>query len=428
MAKLTDPDAPRVLAVSARDPQAAVQACVRLAERLERSPGLDPDDVAATLAHGRERFAVRHAVVGADSGQLARALRRSALTPRPLPGAGADLVIDLGDGSGLRGTPDLPQVAEAIAYAGDLDFPAGADRLAAGEAAVLHGTVQWLASLGVRPVTVRGRGTAAPVAAALRGELPLREALLAAATETPAPAAPSVAADAVVLHLGAGPEEALVLDPLSPASVAHAFAALWEHGADVDASLGREGRRVRLPGYPFQRGRAVDEPAHGLRPLTAHEQRWLFHDLVRSGSAAEHTLAATASFRGPVPTAAEADAALAALLELHPRLRTRFTRHAGRWFARDAVEALAVTVVPDAPGSPAGERVRAAVVGASFAGEDLPLVRCALSPAGDGWAAALALYAPVAGDAAPQELLASWAALARDAHADGAAPAALATL
>ncbi|MFF3291613.1 hypothetical protein [Streptomyces sp. NPDC003023] len=506
----TGPDAPRVLAVSARDAETAAAACLRLAQRLAHDPALTADDVAATLAHGRERFPVRHAVTGTSLHELAAALRESAAGPRPAGPAPA-LVLDLGDGSAAHGGPNLPQVAQALAVAGDLDLPAGADRLAACTAAALHGTASHLAAHGLRPDTVLGRGAGAAAAAALRGELPLADALRAAATGAQVPAAGPLPEGAVVLRVGvpagdraadrrrdgavgaagrapaAGTDGAALtgrlgeadrtgedsgtsrpgraldpgerlgatgdggtveaggsrriggagragggfrkadgsvfaLDTSDPASYARVFAALWEHGFDVDCTLGRAGRRVRLPGYPFQRSRtaAALAPPAGLRALTPHEQRWLFHDLVRSGSAAEHTLCATALLPRPVPSA---ETALGALLDARPALRTVFTRHAGRWYARLSTKAVPVTVLAPDDGADPVERVRTAAAGATFAAADVPLVRVALAPAGDGWAVALAAYAPVAGSASAGELLAQWAELAGAAALPAAAPA-----
>ncbi|MGW2180540.1 CurL C-terminal domain-containing protein [Streptomyces sp. NPDC001732] len=409
---LAGPGAPRVLAVSARDERAAADAAVRLADRLAGDPSLDPDDVALTLVHGRERFAVRHAVTGTTGAELADALREAAERPHreaPVP----VLVLDLGDGSALPGTPALPQVAEASAAAGESDPAAGA---AVRTAAELYGTASWLTAHGVRPDAVVGRGPAAAAAAAVRGALSLPDALRAAATGADVPSA-AVAADpeaeVLVVRVGDG-AGVLGLDPLDPASYARLFAALWERGFDVDCTLGRGGRRVRLPGYPFRRSGSVTAvtPAPGLRPLTPYEQRWLFHDLVRSGSAAEHALCATAVLPGPVPGSSTADAALAALLDRRPNLRTVFTRDGGRWFARDSQRPVAAHVLDPAPGTGPEALVRAAAVEETFAAADVPLVRCVLAPAGGNWAVALSVYAPVAGDSSADELLAEWAALA----------------
>ncbi|MFD8821627.1 hypothetical protein ACFV1C_04555 [Streptomyces sp. NPDC059605] len=422
---LAGPGAPRVLAVSARDGRAAADAAGRLADRLAGDPSLDPDDVALTLVRGRERFAVRHAVTGTTGAELADALRESAARPRreaPVPA----LVLDLGDGSALPGTPALPQVAEASAVGATIPS-AGARPLAVRAAAELYGTASWLAAHGVRPDTVVGRGPADAAAAAVRGDLSLPDALRAAATgaDVPQPAAPENSQDpedpetetaVLVVRVGDGADGpgVLGLDPLDPASYARLFAALWEHGFDVDCTLGRGGSRVRLPGYPFRRSGSFTAaaPAPGLRPLTPHEQRWLFHDLVRSGSAAEHALCASAVLPGAAPGAPAADAALAALLDRHPNLRAVFTRDGGRWFARESRRPVTAHVLAPAPGAEPEALVRAAAVDETFAAADVPLIRCVLAPAGEGRAVALAVYAPVAGGSSADELLAEWAEFA----------------
>ncbi|MGW0608730.1 CurL C-terminal domain-containing protein [Streptomyces sp. NPDC002640] len=412
------PGTPRVLAVSARDETAAAAMCRRLADRLERDPSLSPDDVAVTLAHGRERFAVRHAVTGTDGPGLAAALRRSAGLPRPA-GTARPLVLDLGDGSAPAEDPPLPQVAEALEAAAALGLPPGPGRDAARAAAVLHGVGAWLAAHGLRPDTVRGLGPAASAAAALRGAVPLADALRAAATASPEEGEAAVAdgPELVVRVTGPGtPDDGdgdgLRLDPLDASSYARLFARLWEWGLDVDCSLGAPGRRTRLPGYPFRRSGPVAGPPEGLRPLKPAEQRPFFHDLVRRGDAAERVLSATAVRPGPAPAPADVEAALAGLLDRHPHLRTVFTRHAGRWFATASREPVRVEVLaPDERGEP-GARALAATLGTSFAAADVPLLRCALAPADGRWAVALAVYSPVAGassaDGLLGELLTGW--------------------
>ncbi|MEU6162289.1 hypothetical protein [Streptomyces sp. NPDC047130] len=436
------PGAPRVLAVSARDETAAAAMCRRLADRLERDPSLSPDDVAVTLAHGRERFAVRHAVTGTDGAGLAAALRQSAGLPRPA-GTARPLVLDLGDGSVPAEDPALPQVAEALEAVAALGLPPGPGRDAARAAAVLHGIGAWLSAHGLRADAVRGLGPAASAAAALRGAVPLADALRAAATASPEEGATVVAdgPELVVRIAGPGPgpgsgsapasapgtgtpdeadgdsdgesaSDGLRLDPLDASSYARLFAELWERGLDVDCSLGAPGRRTRLPGYPFQRSGPVAGPPEGLRPLKPAEQRPFFHDLVRRGDAAEHVLSATAVRPGPAPAPADVEAALAGLLERRPHLRTVFTRHAGRWFATESPQPVRVEVLaPDERDEP-GARARAATLGTSFAAADVPLLRCALAPADGRWAVALAVYSPVAGassaDGLLGELLTGW--------------------
>ena len=71
---------PRVLGLSALSAEALQAARLRLADRLTAAPAPALDDVAATLARGRERFPFRCAVVGDDPAVLARLLREGAAT------------------------------------------------------------------------------------------------------------------------------------------------------------------------------------------------------------------------------------------------------------------------------------------------------------------------------------------------------------
>ncbi|MFI6153759.1 hypothetical protein ACIBCA_13785 [Kitasatospora sp. NPDC051170] len=379
-------DAPRVLALSARDGHALAEARHRLADHLERNGSLDPDDVAATLHLGRERFAARHAAVGRTTAELAAALRAEpqADTPDTAP----SVELHLGSLTDAPETARLPQVTEALALA---------DALGAGPTgravATQYGLAAWLIARGVVPREIHGTGTGALAADALLGRTALADALRA---QPPAGAQDHTPLTVELTDPVTGATERLPL-----ADGAHLLAHLWRGGLDVDTTLGRPGRRVRLPGYPFRR--CADEPtssaARGLRPLTPHEQRWLFHDLVRSSSSAEHNSRASAVRPGPAPQLLTVTEAFTTLQQRHPELRTAFTQQGGRWFARTAPTPAAVTA-PD-PARPAE-----AVAAAPFELRDAPLVRCVLDPAPDGsWTLALAAYEPVAGPETVEALL-----------------------
>ncbi|WP_441251382.1 CurL C-terminal domain-containing protein [Kitasatospora sp. McL0602] len=290
-AVLDSPAAPRVLALSARDAVALAEGCRRLADRLEQQPALAPDDVAATLQRGRERFAVRCAAVGRDTAELARALR---------------------------------------AEAGRIDRAAPADAL----------------------------------------EVPCDDPFDESASD-------------------------------GPAAYAHRIARQWADGLDVDTTLGRPGRRVRLPGYAFRRdvaGSLAPEAAQGQRPLTPHEQRWLFHDLVRSSGSADHNVTAVASLPAGPGTPGSVAEGFAALQRLHPELRTVFAERGGRWSARTEPSPVVLTraagVHPD-PAAAARD-----LAGRSFELRGGPLARCVLAEGPDGLAVALTLYEPIAGPGA----------------------------
>ena len=97
---------PRVLALSARDPEALAELRENLAVWLEHTPDADLDDVALTLATGRERFACRDAVVGTSPAELAlllREMRAAEPAPARAPGDGPLLLLD--------GTPRRQQSA-----------------------------------------------------------------------------------------------------------------------------------------------------------------------------------------------------------------------------------------------------------------------------------------------------------------------------
>ncbi|KJS54257.1 hypothetical protein VM98_20170 [Streptomyces rubellomurinus subsp. indigoferus] len=397
---MTLPDAPRVLALSARDRLALTEACRRLAERLEREPALDPDDVAATLHLGRERFAARHAVHGRTTAELAAALRAGA--PADAPQAAPAVELHLGAlTEPLPGAPELPQVTEALALAEQLGAsPAGR------AVAVQYGLAAWLIARGVVPREIHGEGTGALAADALLGRTALADALRA---DVDRPGGAGEAALALDLtDPGTGATERLRVTPEDGAPLsgplAGLLAELWRRGLDVDTTLGRPGRKVRLPGYPFRRTTADEQPAtaaRGLRPLTPHEQRWLFHDLVRSSSSAEHNARAVAVRPGPAPEPAAVAAAFTALQQRHPKLRTVFTQQGGRWFAR--TDAAPTGLTAPVPGRPAE-----AVAAGPFELRDAPLVRCVLDTGerdGTDWTLALAAYEPVAGREAVEALL-----------------------
>ncbi|MEV8545524.1 hypothetical protein [Streptomyces sp. NPDC051572] len=399
---------PRVLALSARDPEALAELRENLAVWLEHTPDADLDDVALTLATGRERFACRDAVVGTSPAELAlllREMRAAEPTPARAPGDGPLLLLD---GTPLTGDPvELPEVAEALRLAaeyGDTDTV----RIVA----VQYGLAQWLHARLVTPRAVHGTGIGAVTAAAVRGEHSLADALRTAAESGPFAAdagAPAGTDGVPVVRIGAaGP---LGLDPADPDSPAYLLARLWCLGYDVDTTLGRPGRRVRLPGHPFRRrgpGGPAPVGAASYRPLTPHEQRWLFYDLVRHGSSGDHN-AAVAGVRAGEPPAPEVlREAFAELQRRHPVLRTVFSEPGGRWQAVVLPDASVrpVVLVDDPDGGP--EELRQAVLKAArqpMRLRDEPPVRCCLRGGPAHWALALAVYEPLTTTADQQLLL-----------------------
>lgn len=442
-------DLPRLLALSARDPEALAELRRTLARRLEQHPDTAPDDIAHTLHTGRERFPCRDAVVGDDTAHLVRQLRESdghRLTGMREAGAGPVLVLD--GSPAPASVPDLPEITDALRQAEDACRDGG-DTTAARAAAVRYGAVAWLRARGVTPHEVHGSGAGAWAAAAARGELPLPAALRAAARHAeppagvPSPAAGTATGGATtggagartarltsepqalpVVTIGAlpcaagestagpaGDTDPLRLDPADGSSYARLLAELWCHGFDVDTTLGREGSRIRLPGHPFRRrepGGAAPADGPASRPLTPFEQRWLFYDLVRHGSSGDHTVTAEAVLPGPVPAPASIAAAFEELQRRHPVLRTVFSDPAGRWRARTLPTATVrpTHLVADPEAGP--DELRAAVREAArqpLRLRDEPLLRCCVRAGTDHWALSLGLYEPLAATADPHLLL-----------------------
>ncbi|MEU1518625.1 hypothetical protein ABZ490_41890 [Streptomyces sp. NPDC005811] len=388
----------RVLAVSARDPGSLADTRRRLAAWLADTPDADLDDVALTLWTGRERFPCRDAVTAASVAEAAAALLADTTTPPSPARAPADGPVLLLDGTAPLSAPvDLPEVADALRLARE-----HADCAAARTVAALHGLVTWLRARGVTPSAVRGTGPGALAAAAARGDLPLTDALLAATTGTP-PAdeqLPDEHAGTPVIRIGALADP-LALDPADSSSPARLIAELWRQGYDVDTSLGRPGRRVRLPGQPLRRrepGGAAPADASATRALTPYEQRWLFYDLVRHGSSGDHTAAVAAVVPGPAPAPDALSAAFTELQRRHPALRTVFGEPGGRWRARTlpTPQARPAHLAPDPDGGP--ETLRVAVLDEArqpLRLRDSPLVRCCLRAGTAHWALALAVYEPL---------------------------------
>ncbi|XKH38021.1 type I polyketide synthase [Azospirillum doebereinerae] len=73
--RTADANRPQAILLSARTPTALDAAAQRLADHLERHPGLPLDAVAHTLRTGRHGFNHRRLVVGASAGEVARRLR-----------------------------------------------------------------------------------------------------------------------------------------------------------------------------------------------------------------------------------------------------------------------------------------------------------------------------------------------------------------
>jgi hypothetical protein len=416
-------DPPHILVMSARDPEALAETCRRLAARLDRDPGLDPADVATTLLAGRERFAFRHAVLGRDISELRRALAETAVSDRQAnPATEVRLCLAdrlppaaLASDGACRILPPVRQAlatVDTMALSGDVE--------AARVTAIQYGVGCWLATRGVIPAAITGEGPGALAAEALRGRLSLPAALRASASPSVTPRIysdeGSGATEEVVLRIARDTADDtdsfgdLLLDLTDPLCYADVLARLWCLGLEVDTSLGRIGRRVRLPGYPFRRVTADQLPTEGeaSRALTPHEQRWLFYDIARSGSTADHLRSCASVFSGPPPARPDLEAAFSALQQRHPVLRTVFARDGGQWCARtvqartrpewlDPVEAAGPDGVLEVAQASAGEPMD--LLGA-------PQIRCCVTVGATHWAVALAVYEPLLTCMTVEQLLA----------------------
>lgn len=209
------PDAPRILTLSAKTPEALDRRRRQLADHLAAHPGTDLDDVAYTLAVGRARLAHRAAIVATDMataiGSLrgtdagVTATRSSTLTGGEIAflftGQGAQYP---GMGAGLYRTEPVFAAAmrECAGILGDIDghdlvdllYGDHADqattqspllRTSIGQPAILalqYALSRLWASWGIEPAAMVGHSVGEIAAACIGGVLTLEEALRLAAT------------------------------------------------------------------------------------------------------------------------------------------------------------------------------------------------------------------------------------------------------
>ncbi|MFJ9968661.1 non-ribosomal peptide synthetase [Streptomyces avermitilis] len=269
--------------VSARTPQALTAARLGLAEHLLRHPGLRPADVSRTLTVGREAFSHRLTVVARGLEEAVTALRNP---ERP---------DDARLCTGFAEHRMPPRLILAFGDpAADVSDPVRAATLFASA----HTLSQRLAEYGASPSAFCGAGAGSPAAAAAAGAMPFAEAarlfthLASRSGAAPASVAPETAPDTLfvpsfgqehtaalvgrasagqtntVVGIGLSAEERAAITDLPGTTLLTAeawqerderallclLAELWCTGAAaVDVGAGVPGRRVRLPGYPFQR-------------------------------------------------------------------------------------------------------------------------------------------------------------------------------
>lgn len=303
-----------IVGLSARSRDGLHRTACRLAQVLAGAPSTALTDVVTTLATGRPNLPVRGAWLVEDLPQLATAL--STGTPA------------------YQGRAEEPPAVRWLADEYPAVDAATLARLADSDAAVAT-------AVATAPVDQRW-----PVA---------QDAVWRRLRQLGMPATQP---DEPGLRVGIGRADAdidVAADGLIPGTVA----ALWCAGVPMDLTLGRSGRRIHLPGPAYERAAQPDWQPDG-RPLTAHEQRLLYHDLVRTSSSAEHNVAATGVVDAAIAPAALTDT-LRAVLADHEQLRTMYRRAGDRWEAV-VVDAPAIVVeVVDRDAS------------AAAPGDDLPL-------------------------------------------------------
>jgi acyl transferase domain-containing protein len=427
----------RVLGLSARTPEDLTAACVRLGAYLAENAELSIDDVATTLAVGRDTFACRYAVIGRERAAVAETLRAGPYSP-VTPGLVAvtglvetghrpRVAFVFGDGAGQpTGTAAhvaLPELGRWAQHARELlgdaplrplvwvepgaDDPSRADALLGGFVTEF-GVARQLAAWGLVPDRATGRGIGAFAAAATSGALTFDEALAQVAgwgrlveeglieseADSDEPMGDLAGDVDVTVEI---PPGAAIDDVLGMVAVA------WCRGAAVDLRTGMPGRRIHLPVYPFRRGE-VDRPRANVtagspneqaRPLTPAEQRILFLDLVRGSANIEHIVAVTATAAGLVDIDT-LNRAFADLQRAHPRLRTVFTERDRGWVAVVSLEPVVSLVVRREVG-PTGldalqVLVRNELVNEPFAPMDAPLIRGLVLAGDDGYVIGLAAY------------------------------------
>jgi len=197
---------PRILAISARSRAALGSTAESLAAFLEERPDLSLDDAATTLAHGRERFERRLAVVAGDPAGAARALRETVSGPTSRRGTAPSAVprtvmVFTGQGSQYTGMAAgayraYPEFRAWLDRADALlggELPAGlldclfkpelaevlarTDMAAAAIVAVQLGLLRVLRRYGVTPDTVFGHSVGEFCAAAAAGAVSDEDAL-----------------------------------------------------------------------------------------------------------------------------------------------------------------------------------------------------------------------------------------------------------
>lgn len=275
----------QLLVLSAKSEEALAEARRQLAERLRGggSPAIADAgladaslaDVAFTLQVGRAGHAHRLFVVCSDLGDASDKLASEGAgavavgTARSEP----EVVFWISDGGDRTCGVDAALHEAEPAYRDAVDrcnreiVALGAAVVEAGDGPSagarfvgLYALAELWRGWGIEPTAVEGTGDGERVAAVLSETLPLAEALSAAVD--PSEEAPEGTASEVPAELSSDGRIALEIAPPAPgrdsrACLLETLGRLWLRGVQVDwrALHPASRRRVRLPGYPFERRR-----------------------------------------------------------------------------------------------------------------------------------------------------------------------------
>ncbi|MEU8898509.1 condensation domain-containing protein [Nocardia sp. NPDC048505] len=269
----TDSAQPRLVAVSARSPQALTELCTQLAAAV-RDTAASVDEIAATLALGRTHYPHRIAVTASGTAELAELLDKAAVADRIEPRRPRVVLllspdaVPAGPEPEAALPPHLPATGDtARVLAAQLALH---DRLRACGvefAALLSaGSSRYLSRylLGSRDPVAAAELTAAPATVDTDRLLAAVRALRAEGPVVFVEPCPhgrlgALIAEAVPdadLLLGAGPRDLL--------------GRLYEHGVDLDwRPLVADAHRVRLPGHPMRPERCWVDLPRGALPAPA---------------------------------------------------------------------------------------------------------------------------------------------------------------
>lgn len=265
----------RLIGVSARSSEALSELCARLAEAA-RVTTASLDEVAATLALGRDHYEYRVAVIASDTAQLADALDKAAVRVHRAPTA--PRVVLLLSPDAVPVAPGAAPAAQPTGLPAQLPATGTTATVLAGQIAV-H---ERLTASGIPLAALLSAGSSRFAARYLLGSRDrVDPAELAAAPPTidsdrlldvvrtlmaEGPVVfvePSPDGRLATLIADAVPEADIVSAATDTADLDELLGRLYEYGVDIDWSAVApvDARRVRLPGHPMRESRCwVDLP------------------------------------------------------------------------------------------------------------------------------------------------------------------------